>query len=250
MTHEVGIQHNHWPPRDPAIWPPAETGGPTCSQIYTVQLPHLLLTCCCRLHYWASRIPVSHFNFNFNFTPPHSSASTHCLCHRWTLLESFIQLFQRTLSVTEALNSPLKSHRPIQEIDRVLVTLYGNIQEDWSWFLPWRKYTQNSLYKPHPTHSHSVCAGIPVPAIPWNTNHPMDSPAVDDWFKDKLTSVGKYTSKFGTCSVSNIKNTNQHWGENTHNPPRDRVWLATKDFHQTQACTFNQTLLFVMTLTQ
>lgn len=70
-----------------------------------------------------------------------------------------------------------------QEIGCFLRMFCGNNQADWTCFLPWAEYAQNSLrYSAACLTPYQYVLGFQPPLFPWNASM-TDSPAVDDWFR-------------------------------------------------------------------
>lgn len=70
-----------------------------------------------------------------------------------------------------------------QELTRFLRTYCHQNQQDWSRFLMWAKYTQNSLRKPSTGLTPFQCVlGYQPPLFPWS-GEPTDLPAVNAWLQ-------------------------------------------------------------------
>lgn len=70
-----------------------------------------------------------------------------------------------------------------QEVIRLLQTFCATKPEDWSHFLPWAEYAQNSLRHSTTQLTPFQCVlGYQPPLYPWNAST-TDSPAVDEWFR-------------------------------------------------------------------
>ncbi|KAI2655842.1 Transposon Tf2-6 polyprotein [Labeo rohita] len=71
-----------------------------------------------------------------------------------------------------------------QELIRFLRTYCQNRQEDWSRFLFWAEYAQNSLHKPSTNLTPFQCVlGYQPPMFPWS-GEPSELPAVDSWLQN------------------------------------------------------------------
>ncbi|XDV26708.1 hypothetical protein PO909_030346 [Leuciscus waleckii] len=70
-----------------------------------------------------------------------------------------------------------------QDLTRFLRTYCHRNQQDWSRFLVWAEYAQNSLHKPSTGLTPFQCVlGFQPPLFPWS-GEPTDLPAVDAWLR-------------------------------------------------------------------
>ncbi|KAK3539464.1 hypothetical protein QTP70_008500 [Hemibagrus guttatus] len=74
-----------------------------------------------------------------------------------------------------------QTERKIQEIGRYLRAYCHGHQHDWSQYLPWAKYAQNSLRQESTKLPFQCILGYQPPLFPWSAE-PSEVPTVDHWF--------------------------------------------------------------------
>ncbi|KAL0199704.1 hypothetical protein M9458_002891, partial [Cirrhinus mrigala] len=100
----------------------------------------------------------------------------------WT---SFFRLLGVNVSLTSGYHPQANGQveRLNQELTRFLRSYCQDHQEDWSRFLLWAEYAQNSIRKPSTNLTPFQCTlGYQPPLFPWS-GEPSDLPAVNSWFQ-------------------------------------------------------------------
>ncbi|KAI2661141.1 Transposon Tf2-6 polyprotein [Labeo rohita] len=76
-----------------------------------------------------------------------------------------------------------------QELTRFLRSYCQNHQEDWSRYLFWAEYAQNSLRKPATNLTPFQCTlGFQPPLFPWS-GEPSELPAINSWFQRRRSGI-------------------------------------------------------------
>ncbi|KAL1280048.1 hypothetical protein QQF64_014648 [Cirrhinus molitorella] len=98
---------------------------------------------------------------------------------------AFCKVLNINVSLTSGYHpqSNSQAERLNQELTRFLRTYCANHQEDWSQYLMWAEYAQNSLLKPATNMTPFKCIlGYQPPLFPWS-GEPTDLPAIDSWIR-------------------------------------------------------------------
>ncbi|KAL0149627.1 hypothetical protein M9458_055154 [Cirrhinus mrigala] len=101
------------------------------------------------------------------------------------LWRSFFKLLGVDISLSSGYHpqSNGQAERLNQELIRFLRSYCRDHQEDWSRFLLWAEYAQNSLRKPSTNLTPFQCVlGFQPPLFPWS-GEPSELPAVNSWFR-------------------------------------------------------------------
>ncbi|KAI2663508.1 Transposon Tf2-9 polyprotein [Labeo rohita] len=101
------------------------------------------------------------------------------------LWRSFFKLLGVNISLSSGYHpqSNGQAERMNQELIRFLRSYCRDHQEDWSRFLLWAEYAQNSLHKPSTKLTPFQCIlGFQPPLFPWS-GEPSELPAVNSWFR-------------------------------------------------------------------
>ncbi|KAI2650775.1 Transposon Tf2-9 polyprotein [Labeo rohita] len=101
------------------------------------------------------------------------------------LWRSFFKLLGVNISLSSGYHpqSNGQAERMNQELIRFLRSYCRDHQEDWSRFLLWAEYAQNSLHKPSTKLTPFQCVlGYQPPLFPWS-GEPSELPAVNSWFR-------------------------------------------------------------------
>ncbi|KAL0195693.1 hypothetical protein M9458_009265, partial [Cirrhinus mrigala] len=101
------------------------------------------------------------------------------------LWRSFFKLLGVDISLSSGYHpqSNGQAERLNQELIRFLRSYCRDHQEDWSRFLLWAEYAQNSLRKPSTNLTPFQCVlGFQPPLFPWS-GEPSELPAVNSWFQ-------------------------------------------------------------------
>ncbi len=98
---------------------------------------------------------------------------------------AFFRLLNVNVSLTSGYHpqSNRQTERLTQELTRFLRTYCQNNQTEWSKYLMWAEYAQNSLQKPATGLTPFKCVlGYQPPLFPWS-GEPSDLPAVTEWLR-------------------------------------------------------------------
>ncbi|KAI2646606.1 Transposon Tf2-6 polyprotein [Labeo rohita] len=101
------------------------------------------------------------------------------------LWSSFFRLLGVNVSLTSGYHPEANGQveRLNQELTRFLRSYCQHRQGDWSRFLLWAEYAQNSIRKPATNMTPFQCTlGFQPPLFPWS-GEPSDLPALDSWFQ-------------------------------------------------------------------
>ncbi|KAI2644948.1 Transposon Tf2-6 polyprotein [Labeo rohita] len=101
------------------------------------------------------------------------------------LWSSFFRLLGVNISLTSGYHPEANGQveRLNQELTRFLRSYCQDRQGDWSRFLLWAEYAQNSIQKPSTNMTPFQCVlSFQPPLFPWS-GEPSDLPAVDSWFR-------------------------------------------------------------------
>ncbi|KAL0154021.1 hypothetical protein M9458_050680 [Cirrhinus mrigala] len=101
------------------------------------------------------------------------------------LWSSFFRLLGVNISLTSGYHPQAngQAERLNQELTRFLRSYCQDHQEDWSRFILWAEYAQNSIRKPSTNLTPFQCIlGFQPPLFPWS-GEPSELPAVNSWFQ-------------------------------------------------------------------
>uniref|UniRef100_W5LUZ2 Integrase catalytic domain-containing protein n=1 Tax=Astyanax mexicanus TaxID=7994 RepID=W5LUZ2_ASTMX len=150
--------------------------------------------------------------------------------------------FMDKLGVSVSLTS---GHRPQangqverlnQEIGRLLRHYCHDQQNEWSRFLPWAEYAQNSLHNASTGLTPFQCfLGFQPPLFPWNAER-TEAPAVNDWFEQSERAWEQTHTRLGLAVRCQKEQADRHRGDTLTFIPGDRVWLSTKDLKLRLPC--------------
>ncbi|KAL0185666.1 hypothetical protein M9458_017336, partial [Cirrhinus mrigala] len=135
------------------------------------------------------------------------------------LWSSFFHLLGVNVSLTSGYHPQAngQAERLNQELTRFLRSYCLDHQEDWSRYLFWAEYAQNSLFKPATNLTPFQCTlGFQPPLFPWS-GEPSDLPAVNSWFQ---------RSEEPSAAPS----------PNPPYKPSQWVWLSTRDLRLRLPC--------------
>ncbi|XP_049326823.1 uncharacterized protein LOC125787072 [Astyanax mexicanus] len=125
-----------------------------------------------------------------------------------------------------------------QEIGRLLRHYCHDQQGEWSRFLPWAEYSQNSLRSSSTglTPFQCVLGYQPLGSrFPWNAER-TDAPAVDDWFTHSERAWEQTHARLGLAVRRQKAQADRRRGETPLFNPGDRVWLSTRDLKLRLPC--------------
>ncbi|KAL0166731.1 hypothetical protein M9458_038575, partial [Cirrhinus mrigala] len=122
-----------------------------------------------------------------------------------------------------------QTERKIQELGRYLRAYCQDDQHSWSRFLPWAKYTQNSLRQDTTGLTPFQCKlGFQPPLFPW-TEEPSNVPAVDHWFREgeRVWDSAHHHLQRAVRLHKNFADARRRAAPNYQ--PGDLVWLSNRD---------------------
>lgn len=151
---------------------------------------------------------------------------------------SFMEKMGILVSLTSGYHPQVNGQvkRVNQELGWFLRTFCASNSEDWSRFLPWAEYTQNSLL-------HSATGLTPFQCVlgyqpllfPWNAT-PTESPAVDQWFQRSEQVWANTHQRLRQTAQAYKRKADRRHSEHPNYQPSDRVWLSTTDLRQPHGC--------------
>ncbi|KAI4881834.1 hypothetical protein NFI96_012615 [Prochilodus magdalenae] len=145
------------------------------------------------------------------------------------------QAFCKQLNISVSLTSGFhpqsngQAERLNQEIGRFLRSYCSTSQHDWSRFLPWAEYAQNSLTSASTGLTPFQCVlGYQPPLFPWS-GEPSEVPAVDDWMRRS-----EQTWRSAHVRLQRAVHRQKLHADRRRRPapafrPGQRVWLSTRD---------------------
>ncbi|KAI2660027.1 Transposon Tf2-6 polyprotein [Labeo rohita] len=142
--------------------------------------------------------------------------------HLWA---SFFRLLGANVSLTSGYHPQANGQveRLNQELTHFLRTYCQNRQEDWSRYLFWAEYAQNSLHKPSTNLTPFQCVlGFQPPMFPWS-GEPSELPAINSWLQNR-------------GSTAHPAQANLRRRPNPPYEPGQWVWLSTRDLRLRMPC--------------
>ncbi|KAI2646341.1 Transposon Tf2-9 polyprotein [Labeo rohita] len=154
------------------------------------------------------------------------------------LWSSFFRLLGVNVSLTSGYHPQAngQAERLNQELTRFLRTYCHNRQEDWSRYLFWAEYAQNSLRKPATHLTPFQCIlGFQPPLFPWS-GEPSELPAVNSWFQQS-----EETWNLAHVHLQRAVRRTQTQADHRRRPnppyaPGQWVWLLTRDLRLRLPC--------------
>lgn len=116
-----------------------------------------------------------------------------------------------------------------QELTRFLRSYCHHNQKDWSFFLLWAEYAQNSLHKPPICVMPFQCVlGFQPPLFPWS-REPSELPAINDWLQ-RSEETWNTAHVHLQRAIHRVKEqADHHRRPSPVYTPGQWVWLSTKD---------------------
>ncbi|KAL0159750.1 hypothetical protein M9458_043475, partial [Cirrhinus mrigala] len=153
----------------------------------------------------------------------------------WT---SFFRLLGVNISLTSGYHPQAngQAERLNQELTRFLCSYCQDHQEEWSRFLLWAEYAQNSLRKPSTNLTPFQCIlGYQPPLFPWS-GEPSELPAVNSWFQ-----LSEETWNRAHVHLQRAIHRTGLQGDRRRRPnpsyePGQWVWLSTRDLRLRLPC--------------
>ncbi|KAL0163550.1 hypothetical protein M9458_039303 [Cirrhinus mrigala] len=151
--------------------------------------------------------------------------------HLWS---SFFCLLGVNVSLTSGYHPQANGQveRLNQELTRFLRSYCHDRQEDWSRYLFWAEYAQNSLHKPTTHLTPFQCIlGFQPPLFPWS-GEPSELPAVNSWFQQSEETWSQVH-----VHLQRAVRRTQTQANRRHRPePGQWVWLSTRDLRLRLPC--------------
>ncbi|KAL0148306.1 hypothetical protein M9458_056368, partial [Cirrhinus mrigala] len=154
------------------------------------------------------------------------------------LWSSFFHLLGVNVSLTSGYHPQAngQAERLNQELTRFLRSYCLDHQEDWSRYLFWAEYAQNSLFKPATNLTPFQCTlGFQPPLFPWS-GEPSDLPAVNSWFQRSEDTWNRaHVHLQGAVRRTQVQ-ANRRRRPNPPYEPGQWVWLSTRDLRLRLPC--------------
>ncbi|KAI2659483.1 Transposon Tf2-9 polyprotein [Labeo rohita] len=154
------------------------------------------------------------------------------------LWSSFFRLLNVNISLTSGYHpqSNGQSERLNQEIIRFLRSYCHKNQADWSRYLMWAEYAQNSLVKPATGITPFQCIlDYQPPMFPWS-GEPSDLPSVTDWLNRSEEIWNQAHTHLSHAIRKQTRTANLHRRPGPHYTPGQWVWLSTRDLRLRLPC--------------
>ncbi|KAL0176934.1 hypothetical protein M9458_029264, partial [Cirrhinus mrigala] len=154
------------------------------------------------------------------------------------LWASFFRLLGVNISLTSGYHPQAngQAERLNQELTRFLRSYCQNHQEDWSRFLFWAEYAQNSLVKPATNLTPFQCTlGFQPPLFPWS-GEPSELPAVNSWFQRSEEIWDQAHVHLQGAIRRTETQANRRRRPNPPYEPGQWVWLSTRDLRLRLPC--------------
>ncbi|KAL0160140.1 hypothetical protein M9458_043865, partial [Cirrhinus mrigala] len=154
------------------------------------------------------------------------------------LWASFFHLLGVNISLTSGYHpqSNGQAERLNQELARFLRSYCQDCQEDWSRFLFWAEYAQNSLLKPSTNLTPFQCVlGYQPPLFPWS-GEPSDLPAVNSWFQHSEETWNRAHVHLQRAVHRTRAQADRRRRPNPPYEPGQWVWLSTRDLRLHLPC--------------
>ncbi|KAL0180319.1 hypothetical protein M9458_025761, partial [Cirrhinus mrigala] len=154
------------------------------------------------------------------------------------LWSSFFRLLGVNVSLTSGYHPEANGQveRLNQELTRFLRSYCQDRQGDWSRYLLWAEYAQNSIRKSSTNMTPFQCTlGFQPPLFPWS-GEPSDLPALDSWLQQ---SEATWNQAHVHLQRAVRRNQNQADRRRRPNPPYEPgqwVWLSTRDLRLRLPC--------------
>ncbi|KAL0192230.1 hypothetical protein M9458_010526, partial [Cirrhinus mrigala] len=129
-----------------------------------------------------------------------------------------------------------QAERLNQELIRFLRTYCHQNQQDWSQYVIWAEYAQNSLKKPATGLTPFQCIlGYQPPLFPWS-GEPTNLPAVNHWLRRSEETWDTAHVHLQRAIRQTTTQANRHWRPNPVYQPGHWVWLSTRDLRLHLPC--------------
>ncbi|KAL0203651.1 hypothetical protein M9458_001669, partial [Cirrhinus mrigala] len=154
------------------------------------------------------------------------------------LWSSFFHLLGVNVSLTSGyhLEANGQAERLNQELTRFLRSYCHDHQENWSRFLFWAEYAQNSLRKPSTNLTPFQCVlGFQPPLFPWS-GEPSELPAVNSWFQQSEAVWNRAHVHLQRAVRRTQAQADRRRRPSPPYEPGQWVWLSTRDLRLRLPC--------------
>ncbi len=151
---------------------------------------------------------------------------------------AFFKHLNVNISLTSGYHPQLngQTERLNQEVIRFLRSYCQRQQSDWSRYLLWAEYAQNSLMKPATGMTLFKCIlGFQPPLFPWS-GEPTELPSVTDWLQHSEEVWDRAHTHLLHAVRCQEQQANRHRRPNPEYTPGQWVWLSTKDLRLRLPC--------------
>ncbi|KAI2646625.1 Transposon Tf2-6 polyprotein [Labeo rohita] len=129
-----------------------------------------------------------------------------------------------------------QAERLNQELTRFLRTYCHNNQQDWSRYLLWAEYAQNSLRKPSTGLTPFQCVlGFQPPLFPWS-GEPSELPSVNDWLQRSEETWNMAHVHLQRAIRRAQEQADRHRRPHPAYTPGQWVWLSSRDLRLRLPC--------------
>ncbi|KAI5609879.1 hypothetical protein C0J50_9363 [Silurus asotus] len=150
--------------------------------------------------------------------------------HIW---RAFFQLLGVTVNLSSGYHPQSNGQT---KLGRYLRTYCHQDQREWSRFLPWAEYAQNSLRQDTTGLTPFQCVlGFQPPLFPWS-DEPSNVPAVDHWFWESIRTWEAAHTQLRRAIRETRRHADARRLEAPSYSPGDWVWLSTKDLRLRLPC--------------
>ncbi|KAI2653118.1 Transposon Tf2-6 polyprotein [Labeo rohita] len=154
------------------------------------------------------------------------------------LWSSFFRLLGVNISLTSGYHPQAngQAERLNQELTRFLRSYCQDHQEDWSRFILWAEYAQNSIRKPSTNLTPFQCIlGFQPPLFPWS-GEPSELPAVNSWFQQSEETWNRAHVHLQRAIRRTKTQADRRRQAGPPYEPGQWVWLSTRDLRLRLPC--------------
>ncbi len=155
--------------------------------------------------------------------------------HVWS---AFFQMLQVNVSLTSGYHPQANGQveRLNQEVSRFLRSYCQLHQKDWSRYLMWAEYAQNSIQKQSTGLTPFQCVlGFQPPLFPWS-GEPTNVPAVNDWLNRSEETWNLAHTHLQRAVNRGKRQADRHRRSNPEYLPGQWVWLSTRNLRLNLPC--------------
>ncbi len=151
---------------------------------------------------------------------------------------AFFQMLQVNVSLTSGYHPQANGQveRLNQEVSRFLRSYCQLHQKDWSRYLMWAEYAQNSIQKQSTGLTPFQCVlGFQPPLFPWS-GEPTNVPAVNDWLNRSEETWNLAHTHLQRAVNRGKRQADRHRRSNPEYLPGQWVWLSTRNLRLNLPC--------------